>query len=276
MKLSPPDPVIAPGSKTERFWDHEAKAYEALHERGHSARSPLWMRMAIVLQLLGPRPGSVVDCGMGPGRLLAELERSGWLVSGIDISGEMVALARERLPGRSDRLLQGSIESMPFPSRRFDAAVCTGVLEYVEDIPRALGEVSRVLRPGGLFVVSMPNSRAIGTFWRHQVVYVAARALKARLPFGSPIPLPRPGRLSLPNLKRLLDAAGFEVERVEYMILLPRFLRAVFTVVGPHTARTVGRLGPRLGPFIGGHLVVAARNKPVSPSLQRSEERQRL
>lgn len=249
--------MTAPASDTERFWDHEAQGYDAAHDRDTSSRSPLWIRVAVVLRLLGSRPGSVLDCGMGPGRLLFELERRGWSIAGVDISGEMVARARARLPQAADRLLRGSVESLPFPSESFDAAVATGVLEYVEDVPRALGEVARVLRPGGVFIVSMPNTRSLGTFWRHRVVYAATRAVKARLRFGRPVPLPRPGRLSLRRLEQLLAASGLEVEGVEYITLLPGPLHAVFRSVAAGAGTRLD--GPRLGPLLAGHLVAAAR-----------------
>ena len=66
---------------------------------------------------------------------------------GVDASAEMVALARERLPDARDRLAQGSVEELPFEDASFDAVAATGVLEYA-DVPRALGELARVLRPG--------------------------------------------------------------------------------------------------------------------------------
>lgn len=247
--------MTSPATDTERFWDHEAQGYDDAHDRDASSRSPLWIRMAVVLRLLGSERVSVLDCGMGPGRLLLELERRGCTIAGVDISSEMVARARARLPLAADRLLRGSVESLPFPSESFDATVATGVLEYVEDVPRALGEVARVLRTGGVFVVSMPNTRAVGTFWRHRVVYSATRAVKARLRFGRPVPLPRPGRLSLRRMEMLLAASGLEVERVEYITLLPGPFRGRWTRLG----------GPRLAPLIAGHLVAVARKAGSGP-----------
>jgi ubiquinone/menaquinone biosynthesis C-methylase UbiE len=244
---------------TGRFFDGEAARYDARHERGDAAVNALQIRMAVVRRLLGQPPGSVLDCGMGPGRLLVELERGGWSVAGIDISDEMVGLARARLPRSADRLLQGTAESLPFPSASFDAVVATGVFEYVEDLPRALAEVARVLRPGGLFVVSMPNTRAIGTFWRHRVVYGLVRAVKMRLRVTRRMPLPRPGLVSLRRLKTLLDDAALETERVECIILVPAPVRALFPSLAASFARRLARAGPRLGTVIAPQYVAAAR-----------------
>lgn len=255
--------MAASGSETESFWDSEAGGYDAAHDRAEAIRNPLWIRMNVVLRLLGPRPGSVIDCGMGPGRLLVELAQRGWSVAGVDLSGEMVELARSRLPQSVDRLRHGSIESLPFPAESFDAAVATGVLEYVEDLPRALSEVARVLCPGGIFIVGAPNTRALRTIWRHRVVYAAVRAAKALVRFGKPVPLTRPGLVSPSRLRSLLAAAGFEVEQVEHLVLAPAALHALAPPLAPRLARRLGR-NASLGALLGGQLVAAAR-KPGSP-----------
>lgn len=249
---------------TEKFWDRGAKDYDAAHDRGDSVRSPLWIRMAVTLRLLAPGPGSVLDCGMGPGRLLVELEGRGWSVSGIDLSGEMVELARSRMPGSSDRLLQGSVESLPFPGASFDAVVATGVFEYVESLPRALSEVARVLRPDGRFVVSMPNTQALGVLWRHGLVYTMTRAVKARLPFGREVPLPRPGLVPRRRLEALLADAGLGVESVEYIVLIPRPLRALAPSLAARFAERLERAGSRAAMILGSQYVLAARRSDGS------------
>lgn len=245
-----------PGS----FFDQGAERYDAAHDRGSTEANPLRVRMAVVSRLLGPNPGRVIDCGMGPGRLLVELERRGWSVAGVDVSGEMVARARERLPKAAGQLLQASVESLPFASESFDAAVSTGVLEYVESVPRALAEVVRVLRPGGLLVVGMPNPRALHTVWRHRVLYPAVRAIKARLEIGLPMPLHRPGLLSLRRFEEIAGYAGLEVERIEYIALpIPAPLRRVLPSRAAPIVTRLDAVGPRLGPLFGAQFVVAAR-----------------
>lgn len=251
--------MTAPETDTESFWDRESEGYDAAHDREDAIRNPLWIRMAIVMGMLDRerQAGNILDCGMGPGRLLVELAQRGWSVAGIDVSGEMVARARNRLPASADRLVQGSIESLPFPTESFDAAVATGVLEYVDDLPRALAEVTRVLRPGGVFVIGAPNMQAARTLWRHRVAYCAVRALKGRRRFGRPVPLRRPGLLSRHDLEAQLTAAGLAVERVEYITLIPALIRRRFPFFSRRLADLLGR--SRVGPLVGAQLVVAAR-----------------
>jgi ubiquinone/menaquinone biosynthesis C-methylase UbiE len=109
-----------------------------------------------VLGLLAPGPGErIIDVGVGPGFLSAEIAEAvgpTGLVCGIDISESMLAIAETR---RAPNMLlgQGSATQIPYPDGHFDALVSTQVLEYVADVPAALGEAYRVLRPGGRLLV---------------------------------------------------------------------------------------------------------------------------
>lgn len=252
--------MTGPATDTQRFWDRAAAGYDAAHDL-ETEGVPLRLRMDVVLRVLGSSPGRVLDCGMGPGRLLVELEQRGWDAAGIDLSGEMVELARSRLAQRDELLQQASVESLPFPAASFDAAVATGVLEYVEDLPRGLAEVARVLRPGGIFVVGAPNTRALSTVWRHRIVYSALRAAKALVRFGRPVPLPRPGLVSPQRLRSLLAAQGLDIEHVEYLVLVPGAVHALAPSLARRLARRLQGLGSPLGPLLGGQLVAVARKR---------------
>ena len=113
-----------------------------------------------VLGLLGPRAGErVLDLGVGPGFLASEvaaLVGPDGLVAGVDVSESMLAIARTRVvdgPAAPVQLRIGSATDLPYEDQSFDAVVSTQVLEYVNDIPAALAEIRRVLRPGGRVLV---------------------------------------------------------------------------------------------------------------------------
>src|SRR5207253_10012792 len=140
----------------------------------------------------------------------------GWSVAGVDASAQMVALARERLPHARERLLQARLEELPFPDESFDAVVATGVLEYVDDLAAALGELRRTLWPAGRALVSFPNYRALPVRWRGGVVYPAIRAVKRHvpvgrlmLPFGPRHPLPRA------HFEGVVEEAGLQIVSVQ-------------------------------------------------------------
>jgi arsenite methyltransferase len=109
-----------------------------------------------VLRLLAPAAGErVLDIGSGPGLLAGELAAAvgpTGRVCGVDVSADMLALARARdLPAGSAPVeyLSAEVERLPYPDNTFDLAVSTQVLEYVPDVKAALAEAYRVLRPGG-------------------------------------------------------------------------------------------------------------------------------
>jgi SAM-dependent methyltransferase len=98
-----------------------------------------------------PPEARVLDAGCGSGRTLDELERYGD-VSGLDLSAEAVAVARERHVD----VRQGAVEAIPFDDATFDLVTCLDVLEHTPDDRRTLAELRRVTRPGGHLLLTVP------------------------------------------------------------------------------------------------------------------------
>jgi arsenite methyltransferase len=113
-----------------------------------------------VLEAIELKQGEdLLDVGSGPGLLSCEaaaiLGPDG-SVHGVDPSESMLAIAarRERAAAAAPVHVPAAHAcELPFPDESFNAAVATQVYEYVNDIPRALGEARRVLRPGGRLLV---------------------------------------------------------------------------------------------------------------------------
>jgi len=102
------------------------------------------------------RPGErVVDCGSGAGAdslIAARLVGPGGWVIGVDMTPEMLAKARanaELVDLRNVEFREGVIEALPVPDGWADVVISNGVLNLVPDKTLALGEIFRVLRPGG-------------------------------------------------------------------------------------------------------------------------------
>ena len=89
----------------------------------------------------------VLDVGCGPGLLAGQMAAAGALVAAVDTSLPMLESARSQYPDLDFR--EGSATEIPFDDASFDAVISTQVLEYVPDIPAALAEFARVLKPGG-------------------------------------------------------------------------------------------------------------------------------
>ncbi len=104
------------------------------------------------------RPGDdVLDIGCGTGLLTSELARAvgdQGSVTGIDPSEEMLNAARERCTEKQYvRLVEGTADRIPVQDMSIDRAISLQVFEYLTDIPTALKEVARVLRPRGRLVI---------------------------------------------------------------------------------------------------------------------------
>lgn len=117
-------------------------------------------RVRSVLEFIDPRPGErVLDAGCGLGFYLHLLERlSQAEVWGVELDGKRLAAARADNYARRARLLLGDVTRLPLADAGFDRLIISEVLEHVEDDRGALAEVVRVLRPGGVCAVTVPNA----------------------------------------------------------------------------------------------------------------------
>ncbi len=116
----------------------------------------------------------VLDVGCGTGRHLLELSRLRGSLIGLDMSredlGKMRYLAhltaKERPVVAMIDAVQGDGERLPFADGLFDCVICTETLEHVPDDRRVARELVRVLRPGGVLVLSVPDEHSERLLWR--------------------------------------------------------------------------------------------------------------
>jgi ubiquinone/menaquinone biosynthesis C-methylase UbiE len=112
----------------------------------------------------GPEAGPrLLDVGCGTGFHLARLRARGFEVAGIDGSGAMLDRARAANPGVDLRL--GDVGALPFPDARFDVVLCVEVLRYLADPEPCLKEMARVLRPGGVCLVTAAPLLNLNGYW---------------------------------------------------------------------------------------------------------------
>lgn len=136
-------------------------------------------RRSAAFETLRPRLGqSVLDIGCGGGHLLRDLARAvgpqGSAV-GLDLSAEQLDVARSYCADEpAAELVEGDATALPFPDASFDGVCSVQTLEYIADIPAALAECRRVLRPGGRVAL-------ISLLWDHFRFHGADAALTERI-----------------------------------------------------------------------------------------------
>lgn len=178
--------------KSRRAFDGQAADYDTGHFGDH-ARKLYGVLLSQVMQI--PH-AAVLDLGCGTGELLARFLEQAPKVrcAGLDLSEGMLSVAREKLGDRAE-LVRGDAERLPFGDGVFDVVLCSDSFHHYPDPRAVLAEVSRVLSPGGVFLLG--DCTAPG----------AVRGLMNLL-----LPLSREGDVRLygrKELRGLLDAAGF-------------------------------------------------------------------
>jgi 2-polyprenyl-6-hydroxyphenyl methylase/3-demethylubiquinone-9 3-methyltransferase len=108
---------------------------------------------------IDPKATAALDVGCGGGFLTEEIARLGFDTTGVDPSERSVRVAADHAQesGLDIRYGMGTGESLPFEDRSFGAVFCCDVLEHVRDLPKVISEISRVLKPGGVFCYDTLN-----------------------------------------------------------------------------------------------------------------------
>jgi SAM-dependent methyltransferase len=162
-------------------------------------------KVRLYRDLVGEGPRRILDVGCGNGRFLALLRDFGcpeWQLVGIDLDAEAV----EQCRARGFEAHVGRVEEFAPAGPGFDAVIMLQLIEHVEDPVAICRRVHALLRPGGCFVVETPNLAGIDyrlfrrSWWGHYH-------------------FPRHWNLfSTASLRRMLEGAGFAVERSDQLI----------------------------------------------------------
>lgn len=197
-------------------------------------------RRAVVFEVLRRfAPGKkLLDVGLGTGQNAALFMKEGFEVTGLEPSGEAVALALQKAPGL--KIIEDSFPSARVPEAFFDVIVLLDVIEHIEDDREALRGVYRALRPGGIALITTP---AFPFLWsRHDELAHHYR------------------RYRRAELKHTLKAAGFATPLLSYynFFLFPgvALLRFMYKLLGikkneSDFGSTPGFLNKPLGALFG-------------------------
>ena len=137
--------------------DRQQRAYRG---NDSSPRARLWRARcasaAATLEHALPPGSRILDVGCGTGELAHRLADSGFQVSGVDLVAEMLEQASD-VPSEVE-WIHAPFSDKLAPRRSFDAVVSLGYLEYQERSGKELVRMHRLLKPGGLLLLSVPNT----------------------------------------------------------------------------------------------------------------------
>ena len=194
------------------------KRYDQLAEVLSMGQNGRWRR-AMVDHIAPTSPARMLDVASGTAGVALQLAaRTSSDVVGVDLTRNMLARGQENVAeaGMSERisLVAGRAEQLPFPDGTFDALTFTYLLRYVDDPQATLGELARVVKPGGA-VASLEFLLPPSRFWRfwwwlYTRIAPPARRLDHRWPRMVPSgTVPRPQHLpALPDVSLVVDGGG--------------------------------------------------------------------
>jgi len=148
--------------QNRKYYDHESAVYDDNRYGSIAGQRVDAFHKRVLDELLVrelERDSSVLEMGCGTGRLLAHLLKYDLRLSGADMSPGMLDVARRRLGGHADRIAlhESLANELPFPDASLDAVYSILVINLIPDYSKAVREVGRVIKPGGIFVFNVPN-----------------------------------------------------------------------------------------------------------------------
>ncbi len=125
----------------------------------------------------------LLDIGFGSGIFLPELVKKCKTLYGIDVH-EKIDLVRQMLEkeGVAAELSQGSVLDLQFENETFDCVVCVSVLEHIRDLDKAIGEIHRILKKGGIAILGFPVKNKITDSALHVLGFNLDTTLEERHP----------------------------------------------------------------------------------------------
>ena len=203
----------APAATVTHF-DDIAAAYDVQIPEARRL-SLLGLKARLMRDALGAGARRGLDVGCGQGAYVGEMRRLGFDVTGIDESAGQIAIAACRL-GRSDLVSNGSALHIPADDGAYDFVYTINVLHHlpsIEDQRRAVAEIFRVLRPGGVLFVHEINTRNVLFRFYMGYVFPSLNCIDEGVERWL-----RPDRLSL--------YTDVPVAEIRYFTFLPEFLPA--------------------------------------------------
>ena len=145
--------------------------YAKERDSKRSTKYRLWRRTTEILSALeefAPKPvKDIIDLGAADGRMLHMIHRKYPQARCVGVEYNQILVDFGKTKFSNLELIQGDILSLDFPDNSFDVAIATAVIEHVPDPGKATREARRVLKRGGIFVLTSPDP-----FWEYVATMV--------------------------------------------------------------------------------------------------------
>lgn len=216
MKTTASRPAAHP---VTAFFDLRASDYDREYRAETPGGYALRVRRRKVMALFDADGGRVLDIGCGPGVMARCIAERGCTFCGVDPSEAMLRICRDRFsddPRISFVLAEAAATGLPDDA--FDAVLCMGVIDMVDDQMAALREAARVLRPGGSLIITFTNARSPYAWWKKRVLYPAVTRYRSLWSRSRSAPPPDATRRTLFSRRAAcasLRLVGLEVAEVQ-------------------------------------------------------------
>jgi len=210
---------LPPSADVRTLFNHEARGWRSKYVANGKLHSRVEQFTARLAELC-PAPARILDMGCGTGEIAAALSQMGYQVTACDFAEEMMAVARRNYARTPvDWVgLEPEWKALPFADGSFDGMVASSVFEYLDDVPRVAAELSRVLRPEGVLLPTVPNP------------YNSVRKLE--------------GRLQSMRLIQQISSALHRVQRIDSYAAYLRLSRNRFAAQGWQSVLSAAHFAP--------------------------------
>ncbi len=199
------DSLLSEHARQRAFFAEQAQCFDEGPFGGRANRNH-YAKAERIAKWCGTEQNSrVLEVGVGTGI------HASWLLhrlrceyTGVDLSPEMLSVARERL-GNKVELLEAAGESLPFSGASFDAVFCSGSLHHMANQAQAIQEMARVVKPLSRVIICEPNKWNPLNMWKWLTDPIERGASK----------------MTVANLRRWFGAAGLVVDHFEYFNYTP-------------------------------------------------------
>lgn len=209
ITLEPPAPEqIGSYYKSENYVSHSDTNKGLFFRLYHIARR--WMlgtKRRLIEQQSGKTAGQLLDWGCGTGYFADAMQRAGWQVQGIEADQDARNYARQKF----NLSVIAPQEVARLPEKRYDCISFWHVLEHLHDLKGTLTAISRLLAPGGIVVIALPNHQSYDAWYYGR--YWAAWDVPRHLWHFAPH-----------NIERLMAANGFSLRAKQTMPFDPFYV----------------------------------------------------